>query len=57
MSPVEFVDELATDSTGAELVFNEIGDFEGETSVTLDEFWGWVDVIADPESEWSIEID
>jgi hypothetical protein len=37
-----------------ELVFNEIGSFEGETTYSFDSI-GWVDINAD--GKWSVELE
>lgn len=48
---VEIIEESASGFRGTEIVFNEIGEFEGETSV---DFQGtaWIDVSAD--GDWSL---
>ena len=51
---VEFVENSATDFFGTTLIFNEIGEFDGETSEQLDGL-GWVIVNADGNYEISIE--
>lgn len=51
---VTALDELAMYPSDQELVFNEIGQFQGETTITYD---GIVWIVVEADGNWSIEIE
>ena len=53
---VELIDEWDDQQADVERVFDEAGEFAGETTVMLDDWWGWIDVRTGATDQWSLEL-
>lgn len=54
---VEAIEEWADSLDEVELLVNDIGETDTIATLEGDDWWGWIDVLADHEGEWSINIE